>query len=103
MRTYFKIEELPMCSRRTTLIPNHNIRQGSQSKVTYPYYIPKIVHSHRYLINMAYVLGIKKDIRQISTHRGYGHAIGKMCHELGDVEKVVVRRKSLVPPNLIHH
>ena len=26
MRTYFKIEQLPMRSRRTTLIPNHNIR-----------------------------------------------------------------------------
>ena len=68
MRTYLKIEKLPMCSRRTMLIPNHNIRGGSQLKVTYPYYIPRIVQSHSYLINMARVLGIEKDIRQISTH-----------------------------------
>ena len=46
MRTDFKIEKLPMCSRRTTLIPNHNIGGGSGHKVTYPYYIPEIVHSH---------------------------------------------------------
>ena len=62
MRTDFKIEKLPMCSRRTTLIPNHNIGGGSGHKVTYPYYIPEVVHSHDYLINMACVLGIKKDI-----------------------------------------
>ena len=62
MRTDFKIEKLPMCSRRTTLIPNHNISGGSGHKVTYPYYIPEIVHSHGYLINVACVLGIKKDI-----------------------------------------
>ena len=64
MRTYFKIEKLPMCSRRTTLIPNHNIRGGSRHKVTHPYHIPKIVHGHGYLTNMACVLGIKKDIQQ---------------------------------------
>ena len=63
MCTYFKFEKRPMCSQRTTLIPNHNIRGGSQHKVTYTYYIPKIVHSHGYLINMACVLGIEKDIR----------------------------------------
>ena len=61
MRTNFEIEKLPMCSRRTTLIPNHNIGGGSGHKVTYPYCIPEIVHSHGYLINMACVLGIKKE------------------------------------------
>ena len=85
MRTYFKIEKLPMCLRRTTLIPNNNIRGGSWRKVTYPYYIPKIVHSHGYLINMARVLGTEKDIRQISTHRANGHAVGKMCYEIQEV------------------
>ena len=45
MRTAFKIKKLPMCSRRTTLNPNHNIGGGSGHKVTYPYYIPEIVHS----------------------------------------------------------
>ena len=44
MRTNFKIEKLPMCSRRTTLIPNHNIGGGSGHKVTYPYYIPERPH-----------------------------------------------------------
>ena len=44
--TYYKIEKQPMCSRRTMLIPNHNIRGGSRHKVAYPYYIPKIIHSH---------------------------------------------------------
>ena len=67
-RTYFKTEKLLRCSRRTTLIPNHNIHGGSQHNVTYPYYIPKIVHSHGYVINMACILGIEKDIRQISTN-----------------------------------
>ena len=33
MHTYFKIEELPMCPRRTTLIPNHNIRPGIRSHI----------------------------------------------------------------------
>ena len=103
MHTYFKIEKLPMCSRRTTLIPNHNICGGSQQNVTYPYYIPKIVHSHCYLINMACVLGIEKDIRQIPTHRAYGHAVGKMCYEIREVGMTVVRRKPLLPPYLIHH
>ena len=86
MRTYFKIEKLPMCSRRTTLIPNHNICGGSRRKVAYPYYIPKIVHSHGYLINMACVLGIEKDIRQISTHRAYGHAAVKCVTKYGKWE-----------------
>ena len=90
MCTYFKMEELSMCSRRSTLIPNHNIRRGSRYKVTYPYYIPKVVHSHGYLINMACVLGIEKDIRQIPTHRAYGHAIGKMRHERGELGIMVV-------------
>ena len=90
MRTDFKVEKLPMCSRRTTLIPNHNIGGGSRHKVTYLYYIPEIVHSHGYLINMACVLGIKKDIRQISTHRAYGHVVGKMCYEIGEVGIMVV-------------
>ena len=49
IRTDFKIEKLSMCSRRTALIPNHNIGGGSGHKVTYPYYIPEIVHSHEYL------------------------------------------------------
>ena len=62
MSTYFKIEELSIRSRRTTLIPNHNIRRGSWHKVAYPYSIPKIVQSHGYLIYMACVLGIEKDI-----------------------------------------
>ena len=62
MRTYFKIEELPMCSRRTTLIPNHNIRRGLWHKDTYPYYIPKIVHGQSYLTNMGCVLGVENDI-----------------------------------------
>ena len=79
-----------MCSRRTTLIPNHNIGGGSGHKVTYPYYIPEIVHSHGYLINVACVLGIKKDIRQISTHRAYGHAVSKMSYEIGEVGIMVV-------------
>ena len=57
MRTEFKIEKLSMCSRRTTLIPNHNIGGGSGRKVTHPCYIPEIVHSHGYLINVACVLG----------------------------------------------
>ena len=55
------------------------------------YYIPEIVHSHGYLINVACVLGIKKDIRQISTHRAYGHAVGKLCYEIGEVGNMVVR------------
>ena len=46
MRTYFKTKEVPMCLRRTTLIPNHIIRRGSRDKVTNLYYIPKIVHGH---------------------------------------------------------
>ena len=65
MCTYFKSEKLSMCSQRTTLTPNHNIDimpGGSWHKVAYPYYIPKIVHSHGYLINMACILGIEKDI-----------------------------------------
>ena len=90
MRTYFKIEKLPMCSRTTTLISNHNIRGGSRHTVTYPYYIPRIVHSHGYLRNMACVLGIEKDIRQISTHRACGHAVGKMCCEIREVGIMVV-------------
>ena len=44
MRTNFEIKKLSMCSRRTTLIPNHNIGGGSGHKVTNPYYIPEIVH-----------------------------------------------------------
>ena len=56
--TYFIIEEVSVHSRRTTLIPNRNIRRRSRHKITYPYYIPKVVHGHRYLINMACVLGI---------------------------------------------
>ena len=56
--TYFIIEELSVHSRRTTLIPNRNIRRRSRHKITYPYYIPKVVHGHRYLINMACVFGI---------------------------------------------
>ena len=56
--TYFIIEELSVHSRRTTLIPNRNIRRRSRHKITYPYYIPKAVHGHRYLINMACVPGI---------------------------------------------
>ena len=103
MHTYFKIEKLPGCLQRTTLIPNHNIRGGYQHRVTYPYYIPKIVHSHRYLINMACILGIEKDIQQISTHRAYGHVDSKMCYEIREVGIMVVRRKSLLPPYLIHH
>ena len=80
MRTDFKIEKQSMCSRRTTLIPNHNISGRSGHKVTYPYYIPEIVHGHGYLIHVACVLGlwdsgIKQDIRQISTHRASGVAI----------------------------
>ena len=59
MRTNFEIEKLSMCSRRTTLIPNHNIGGGSGHKVTNPYYIPEIVHRHGYLVNVACVLGIK--------------------------------------------
>ena len=90
MRTCFKVEKLPMCSRRTTLTPNHNIRGASGHKVTYPYYIPEIVHSHGYLIHVACVLGIKTDIRQISTHRAYGHAVGKMRYEIGEVGMMVV-------------
>ena len=54
--TYFIIKELAVHSRRTTLIPNRNIRRRSRHKITYPYYIPKVVHGHRYLINMARVL-----------------------------------------------
>ena len=67
MRPDFKIEKLSMCSRRTTLIPNHNIGAGSGHKVTNPYYIFEIVHRHGYLIKVACVLGIKEDIRQLST------------------------------------
>ena len=59
MRNSFKMEKLSMCSRRTTLISNHKIAGGSGHKVTKPYYIPKIVHRHGYLINVACVLGIK--------------------------------------------
>ena len=59
---------LSMCSRRTTLIPNHNICRGSRYKAAYPYYIPKIVHGHGYLTNMACILGIEKDIRQFTTY-----------------------------------
>ena len=59
MRTNFEIKKLSMCSRRTTLIPNHNIGGGSGHKVTNPYYIPEIVHRHGYLVNVACVLGIK--------------------------------------------
>ena len=57
--TYFIFKELSVHSRRTTLIPNRNIRRLSRHKITYPYYIPKVVHGHRYLINMACVLGFK--------------------------------------------
>ena len=91
MHTYFKIEKLPMCSQRTMLIPNHNIRGGSGHKVTYPYYISKIVHSHGYLMNVECVPGIEKDIRRISTHRAYGHDVGKMWYEVGEVGIMVVR------------
>ena len=59
MATHLKIKELSMCSRRTTLIPNHNLGGGSGHKVTYTYYIPQIVHRHGYHINLACVLGIK--------------------------------------------
>ena len=103
MSIYFKIKELPMCSQRTTLIPNHNTRRGSRHKVAYPNYIPKIVHGHRYLKNMACVIGTHKDIQQIPTHRAYGHAIGKVGYEMGEVGIMVSGRKSLAPPKLIHH
>ena len=56
--TYFIIKELSVHSRRTTLIPNRNICRLSRHKISCPYYIPKVVHGHRYLINMACVLGI---------------------------------------------
>ena len=85
MCTYFKIKELPMWAQRTVLIPNHYIRRGSRHKVTYPYYIPKIVHSHGNLINMACVFGIEKDIRHIPTT---GHAISKVGHEIGPLGPV---------------
>ena len=55
---YFILKELSVHSRRTTLIPNRNIRRLSRHKISCPYYIPKVVHGHRYLINMACVLGI---------------------------------------------
>ena len=38
--TYFIIKELSVHSRRTTLIPNRNIRRLSRHKITYPYYPP---------------------------------------------------------------
>ena len=34
---HFIIKELSVCSRRTTLIPNRNIRRHSKHKITYPY------------------------------------------------------------------
>ena len=76
MRIYFKIKKLPMCSRRTTLIPNHNIRGGCRHKVTYPYYISKIAHSHSYLITIACIL------------------MGMLLYEIREVGIMVVRRKS---------
>ena len=66
MRCDFKIEKLPMPSQKTTLLFHHHIGKGSGHKVTYPYYIPEMVHSHGYLIKEAWVLRMKKDIRQIS-------------------------------------
>ena len=70
MRIYFKIEEPPMCSQRTTLIPTHNIRRGSQHIHTI---FPRLPTATVILYNMARVLGIEKDIQQIPTHRAYGH------------------------------
>ena len=60
--TYFIMKELVVCSGRTTLIPNRNIRRWSLHKIAYPYYIPKVVNSHRYIVNMAYALGIEQHI-----------------------------------------